>query len=74
MFNFCGILIIFELLLLWTLVSPSEIQIKTFEKGVASILNKNFGDLDCADALQVINNYVFEIEFMILGILFPKLF
>ena len=57
MFNFCGNLIIFELLLLWTLVSLSQSQIKTFEKGVASIINKNFGELeqnDCADALQVI--------------------
>ena len=60
MFNFCGNLIIFYLLLLWTFVSPS--QIETFEKGVASIVNKNFGELErnaCADALQVINNYVF---------------
>jgi hypothetical protein len=57
MFNFCGILIIFELLLLWTLVSPSQSQINTLEKGVAKIINKNFGELehkDCADALQVI--------------------
>jgi hypothetical protein len=56
MFNFCGNLIIFQILLLWTLVSPSERQI-TFQKGVARILNKNFGYLehnDCADALQVI--------------------
>ena len=56
MFIFCGNLTIFELLLLWALVSPSEMQIKTFEKGVASIVNKNFGELeynDCADALQV---------------------
>ena len=56
MFNFCGNFTIFELLLLWALVCPSEMQIKTFEKGVASIVNKNFGELrysDCADALQV---------------------
>ena len=38
-------------------------QIKTFEKGVASIVNKNFGELeynDCADALQVFFLFVLD--------------
>ena len=64
MFSFCGHLIIFELLLVWTLVSPSQQQIQTFAKGAAKIdkVNENFGELErngCADALQVINDYVF---------------
>ena len=56
MFNFCVNLIIFQLLLLWPLVSPSQNQIKTFARGAAST-NINFGELErntCADALQVI--------------------
>ena len=63
MFNCCGNLIISELLLTWTLVSPSERQI-TYEKGIARTLNKDFGDLernDCDEALQFTSNYVFEI-------------
>ena len=68
MFSFCGHLIIFELLLVWTLVSPSQQQIQTFAKGAAKIdkVNENFGELErngCADALQVIDNYVFQIEY-----------
>ena len=58
MVNFCGNLIIFELLL-WTLVSPiSQQQIQTFARGAASIVNKDFGELernDCANKLQVHN-------------------
>ena len=40
MFNICGNLTIFEFLLLWTLVSPSEMQRKTFEKGTATHFSK----------------------------------
>ena len=56
MFKFCGNLFIFELLLLWTLVSPSPKQTKTFAKGLAST-NVDLGFFEhnhCADKLQVI--------------------
>ena len=59
MFNFCENLIIFDLLLSWTLVSQSQSQIETFAKGVANISRTNigFGELEhntCADEFQVI--------------------
>ena len=56
MFKFCGNLFIFELLLLWTLVSPSPKQTKTFAKGTART-NIDLGFFEhntCADKLQVI--------------------
>ena len=59
MVTFCVNLIIFQLLLLWPLVSPiSQQQIQTFARGAASIVNKDFGELernDCANKLQVHN-------------------
>ena len=56
MFKFCGNLFIFELLLLWTFVSPSPKQTKTYAKGTART-NIDLGFFEhntCADKLQVI--------------------